>query len=174
MKLNTQKVKEAENWVENNGLYPQRCGASVKLFCEAMGINYSTFSRWKENADFAKALTRAREVFKQNTVRDVTNALVKAAKGVYFTKIKEENRAQVVREYDPKTGKKVKEYTTETLVTVKAISETYYYPPDVNAAKFLLTNIDPDNWKNRQDTTSDMSIEMEDVAPIIVFSESPE
>lgn len=172
MKLSAAKIKECAAWVEENGLYPQRGGAPVKLFCKAMGIAFITYQRWQENENFVNAITRAREVFKENTIHDVVNALVKAAKGVDFTKTKQEGRAQVVKEYDPKTGKKIKEYTTEKIVTVKSYRETVYYPPDVNAAKFLLTNLDPDDWKNKQETNTDLSVDF-DEAPVIVFGENP-
>ena len=173
MKLSAAKIRECAAWVEVNGLYPQRCGASIKQFCEAMGINDATYRRWSEKADFADALTHAREIFAQNTVQGVANALVKAALGVEFVKKKDEGRPQVVKEYDPKTGKKIKEYTTEKIVTVKSIRETVYFPPDVNAAKFLLTNLDPEKWKNRQDNTTDMSVDFEE-PPVIVFRDGNE
>lgn len=172
MKLSKDKIRECAAWVEENGLYPQRCGASVKLFCEAMDIGFDTYQRWMEKENFANAITHAREVFQQNTVREVSNALVKAAKGVDFTKTKQKGRAQVVKEYDPKTGKKIKEYTTEKIVTVESYRETVYFPPDVNAAKFILTNMDPENWKNKQDTTADLNLDF-DEAPVIMFSEKP-
>ena len=168
MKLSPAKIKECAAWVEVNGLYPQRCGASIKLFCEAMGISLKTYQRWQANDLFVSELSRAREVFQQTTVRDVCNALVRAAKGVDFTKTKMEGRAQVVKEYDPKTGKKVKEYTTEKIVTVKSYKETVYFPPDVKAATFLLTNLDPEHWRNKQDTTSELNLTM-DEAPVIMF-----
>lgn len=172
MKLNAKKIQECADWVEKNGLYPQRCGASVKQFCEAMGIAFKTYQRWQENDNFVNALSRAREVFKQNTIQEVANALVRAAKGLDFTKMKEKGRAQVVKEYDPKTGKKIKEYTTEKIVTVESYRETVFFPPDVNAAKFLLTNLDPEAWKNKQDNVTDLNVDLEE-APVIVFSESP-
>ena len=173
MKLNAKKIHECAEWVEQNGLYPQRCGASIKLFCEAMGISLKTYQRWQENDLFVSELTRAREVFKQTTVHDVVNAMVKAAKGVDFTKTKQKGRAQVVKEYDPKTGKKIKEYTTEKIVTVESYRETVYFPPDVKAATFLLTNLDPDNWRNKQDTTSDLNLNVEQ-PPVIVFGTAGE
>ena len=171
MKLSAAKIRECAAWVEVNGLYPQRCGASIKQFCEAMGVAFTTYQRWRENENFENAITHAREVFQQNTVQEVANALIRAAKGVDFVKKKDEGRPQVVREYDPKTGKKVKEYTTDKIVTVKSLRETVYYPPDVNAAKFVLTNMDPDNWKNRQDNTTDMNLEFEE-QPVIVFGDT--
>lgn len=171
MKYSKAKIQEAVAWVQQNGLYPQRCGASVKMFCDAMGIDDRTYRRWMENADFADALTHARDVFQQTTVREVSNALVKAAKGVDFTKEKQEFRAQVIKEYDPVTGKKVKEYTGEKPVQVKAFRETFYYPPDVNAAKFVLTNMDPEGWKNKQENVTDVNLEFEE-PPVILFGEA--
>ena len=85
MKLNASKIAEAEAWVEKNGLYPQACGATVKQFCQAMGISKKTYERWQANDAFVSALSRARELFRVTTIRDVENALVKAAKGVDFT-----------------------------------------------------------------------------------------
>ena len=171
MKLSAAKIRECAAWVEVNGLYPQRCGASIKQFCEAMGIAFITYQRWQQNENFVTALTHAREVFAQNTVQGVANALVKAALGVDFVKKKDEGRPQVVKEYDPKTGKKIKEYTTEKIVTVKSLRETVYFPPDVNAAKFILTNLDPENWKNKQDNTTDVNVEF-DEPPVIMFEHS--
>lgn len=156
--------------MEANGLYPQPCGASVKLFCEAMGITFKTYQAWMQNPNFSNAVTRACDVFRVRTVQEVSNALVKAAKGVDFTKEKQEFRAQVVKEYDPQTGKKIKEYTSDKPVQVKAFRETYYYPPDVNAAKFVLTNMDPEHWKNKQDTDVSVDLSMED-PPQIIFTD---
>ena len=171
MKLNAQKIKEAEIWVEANGLYPQRCGATIKLFCEAMGISFKTYKAWCENSHFSNALTHAREVFKQNTVHEVTNALVKAAKGVDYTKERIEYGAQIVKEYDPNTGKKIREYPGDETVPVRSCKETFYCPPDVKAATFLLTNLDPDNWKNKQDTVTDLNVDI-DEAPVIIFRDN--
>lgn len=168
MKLTKEMIDRAATWVEKNGLYPQPCGASVKMFCTAMGISFPTYQRWEQNVNFVSALSRAREVFRQTSVREVSNALIKAAKGVDFTKEKSEYRAQVVKEYDPKTGKKVKEYTTDKGVKVKEYRETYYYPPDVAAAKYVLNNMDPEHWKDKQDTSVSLDVNAEQ-PPVIVF-----
>ena len=144
-------IENARKWVEKNGLHPQPCGATLRSFCKAMGIDDATFRRWMKKAEFADALTRAREVFAQTTVREVENALVKAARGVDFVHIKEEKKAQKIKEYDEK-GRKVREYDGEPVI-VKAVRETVYFPPDTKAAMFVLTNLSPENWKNKQDTT---------------------
>ena len=149
--MSAEKIAECAAWVEQNGLHPQPCGATIKDFCAAMGITERTWTNWQKISAFSDAIKRAREVFRVTTIRDVENALVKAARGVDFTKIKEEAKAEVIKEYDPKTGKKVKEYTGE-LKTIKATRETMYYPPDIKAAIFVLTNLAPDTWKNKQET----------------------
>ena len=172
MKLSKEKIRECAAWVEENGLYPQRCGASVKLFCEAMGISFITYKRWQENVNFVDAITHAREVFQQRTVQEVANALVKAAKGYEFVKTKTEGKPQVVTEYDPSTGKKVKTYQTDKIIPVKSTREVIQVEPSVAAATFLLTNMDPENWKNKKDTTADLNLGFEE-APVIVFSDSP-
>lgn len=154
MKFTKEMQDRIIRWVELNGLYPQPCGATISELCKAVGISDETFSRWTDpnkNVDFVDRLTCAREKFASTVEVDIVNALVKAAKGVDFTKIKEEARAEKVVEYDPKTGKKVRERMGE-LKTVKAYRETVYFPPDVKAATFVLTNIAPDRWKNKQDT----------------------
>lgn len=170
MKFSKEKIQECVEWVEENGLYPQRCGAPVRQFCEAMGIDFRTYQRWSANANFASAISRAREVFQQRTVQEVSNALVKAAKGYECVKTKTEGKPQVVTEYDPQTGKKVKSYQTEKIIPVKSTKEVIYVEPNVHAACFLLTNMDPDNWKNKVDNTTDLNVELE-TPPVIEFGE---
>lgn len=146
--------------MELNGLYPQPCGATVVQLCKACGISEDSFARWNDpekNAEFADRLTRAREKFAATTEVSIVNSLVKAARGVDFTKIKEEAHAEKIVEYDPKTGKKVSERTGE-LKTVKMYRETMYYPPDVKAAQFVLTNIAPERWKMKQDIAVEGSV----------------
>ena len=170
MKYSKAKIQECVEWVEQNGLHPQRCGARVRQFCEAMGISDETYLRWNKKVEFVDAISRAREVFKQRTVQEVSNALVKAAKGYEFVKTKTEGKPQVVTEYDPKTGKKVKTYQTEKIIPVKSTKEVIYVEPNVHAACFLLTNMDPDNWKNKVDNTTDLNVELE-TPPVIEFGE---
>ena len=136
MKLNADKIREAEEWVEKNGLFPQACGASIRDFCTAMGIDQRTYYRWEKFANFADALTRAREKFHDNTVRDVENALVCAARGAEYSIINEEKRL------NKETGK---------LETVKATRKTFHEAPNIEAAKFVLSNMNPDKWRLKQE-----------------------
>ena len=114
MKLSAKKIAEAEAWVEEHGLYPQKFGAKIQDFCDAIGITDRCYRNWKEISEFSEAISRAREIFRVNHVRKVENALLKAAIGFDFVKEKQEFKAQVIREYDPKTGKKIKEINVAT------------------------------------------------------------
>lgn len=95
--------------------------------------------------------SRARATFAQQTEIEVVNAMKKAALGMEFTKETNEATAQKVIEYDPKTGKKVKEYTTDKLVPKMAKREFIVIPPSVEAGKFMLKNMAPERWKDKQE-----------------------
>lgn len=155
MKLTAAKIKEAEEWVEKHGLHPQPCGASVGDFCKAMGIDPATYWRWGKLQQVQEALARARSKYATRIVRDVENALVKAALGIDAEETKEKAKAvdDVIREYDPVTGNLIREHKTKKLVTMEATRTRRYFPPDVKAAQFVLTNMDPDTWKQKQEQT---------------------
>lgn len=146
-------MERIEKWVELNGLYPQPCGAPLAALCRECRISWDTLKEWEKKPDFSDMLSRARAKFAQSTEITIVNALIKSAQGVDYTKEKQEATAQKVIEYDPKTGKKVKEYTTDVLVPKKATRENIYFPPNVDAAKFVLSNIAPDRWRLKQEVT---------------------
>lgn len=173
MKFTAQKIAECAEWVRLNGLYPQPCGAPVKQFCAAMAINDATFRRWMDKADFADAIKKAQHSFSQETVIEVVNALKRRALGYEVKETSREGVAQVVTEYD-KHGRKVKSYTTDKIVTKKMTEKTFLVHPDTGAIIFMLTNMDPENWKNRRDGKESISIDFEE-PPVIMFGEpSPE
>lgn len=155
MKLTPAKIKECAAWVEKNGLYPQPKGSPVRTYCKALGISEDSHARWLvRSADYADALNRARELFRSTVVEEVVNATVQAAKGFQFEKVREDAKAvdEVVEEFDPVTGNLIRRTTSKKLVTVKAVRERYTCPPDVKAATLVLTNMDSENWKVRQET----------------------
>lgn len=153
MKLTPPKIKECAAWVEQHGLHPQPCGASVQSFCKAMGISDETHRRWMRKVEFVEAVNAARDRYASRIVFDVENALVKAALGLDAEVTKEKAKAidDVIREYDPVTGKLIRETKTKKLVTIEATRERRYYPPDVRAAQFVLTNMAGGTWRQKQD-----------------------
>ena len=147
-KYTPQLLEQITAWVEKNGLYPQRCGAPIKQLCQKFGITWDTYKAWSKKSDFSDAIKRANEAFAVSTLAEVTNALKKKALGHTETVERQEAGVTKVIEYDPQTGKKVREYYTEELRTVKAVRETLYFPPDTPALIFMSTNLDPKNWVN--------------------------
>lgn len=152
--------------MERNGLYPQACGALVKDFCKAMGISERTYTNWLKVSEFSEAITRARDVFHQTTVRNVENALVKRASGYEYTKERAEKASRKTVEFDPLTGKKVREYYGEPQLVAMS-KETIQVAPDVDAAKFVLTNMEPERWRQKQEIAAEVDI----IRPIVVRSE---
>lgn len=153
MKLTPAKIKECADWVEKHGLHPQPCGASVQDFCKAMGISDESHRRWMRKVEFVEAINAARDKYAAKIVFDVENALVKAALGLDAEETKEKAKAvdDVIREYDPATGNLVREHKTKKLVTMEATRTRRYYPPDVKAAQFILTNMAAGTWRQKQD-----------------------
>lgn len=137
MKYNAAKIAECVAWVEKNGLHPQRCGATLRKFQEAMGIDDATYRRWMQKAEFADALQRAREVFTATTVEEVSNAVAQAARGAEYSIVTEEKRRD----------------SEGNLVTIKATRKTFHEKPDMEAAKFLLTNMAGEDWRLKQEQT---------------------
>lgn len=146
-KYSPDKLAECVKWVETNGLYPQRCGAPVKEFCRAMGISWDTLQSWYKKSEFSDAIKKANEFFAISTIQDVSNALKKKALGYTIWVEEQEAAPEKVVEYDPKTGKKIRE-TWGELKTRKAHRKEVHVTPDVAAAIFLLTNLDSERWKN--------------------------
>jgi len=171
MKLTKEMVDRAALWVRMNGLYPQQCGAPVKRLCEFLDIDFKTYQAWMRKSNFSDAIKKAQQDFRADTVMEVVNTLKKSALGYTVTTSDSQYKAQVIKEFDPKTGKKVKEYTTDKGVKVQENRKEIHVQPNVAAGIFLLTNLDPENWKNRRDSKTDVDLNIDaEEPPVIVFS----
>ena len=133
MKYSKEKIKECVDWVRENGLMDYG-GAKLSEFCRAMGIDNKTYYGWMKYSDFSDAIKKAKDEFRNNLQRDIEVSLAKAAKGYTWE--------QTFIEYvdDGAGHRKIKKQTKKTM----------YETPNVGAAVFLLTNLDPDKWKNTQ------------------------
>ena len=139
-------------WVELNGLHPQPCGAAIGDLCAAMGIDAETYRRWMQKAEFAEGIKNANATFAASTEIEVVNALKRAATGFVYEKKTAIAGPKVIKTYDKNTGKKIREEETDEIVRKKVVKEDLQATPQVAAAIFLLTNLAPDRWKNRQNT----------------------
>lgn len=109
-------------------------GMTQEETCEKVGISKETFYEWKrEKADFADSIKEARKDFLRMQCGDVIRSLYKRAAGY------DVEEPEIV--YGDRDGKP---YIKQKKVRTKHI------PADVAAQKFLLTNLYPDEWKERQ------------------------
>lgn len=113
-------------------------GDTVEKAVAKAGITKTTFYEWLQDpdkADFADAIKNAKSEFKKTIVDRLQKSLWDKALGFSY----EEMKTEYIR--DPKTSH----------IVVKNQSVTKKrYPPDTAALIFALTNLAPDEWKNRQ------------------------
>ena len=134
-KYNKDMVQACADWVRKNGLIDYG-GATLTDFCNAMRIDNKTYYAWINKTEFSEAIKKAKESFRGSLEKDIVKSLANAAKGYEYE--------QYTTEYTDVNGKpKIK----------KQVKKNIRVEPNVGAAIFLLTNIAPDRWKNKQDST---------------------
>lgn len=129
-------------------------GYSQKEACKKAGIAEQTFYRWcDEDKEFRELVRNAQDEARitKADVRAVEQSLLDVARGFEYEEVKTEYESREV--IDEQTGKK--EFKP---VIKKQVRTTKRFAPNIEAIKFLLTNRDPQNWKNRIDTTQMGSI----------------
>ena len=140
-------MRRSDQWITEDGLLKiqgwARDGLIEKQIAKNMGVAASTLRNWKNVfPEIAEALRKGKEVVD----REVENALFKSAIG-FMQKVKKPVRIREV-EYDPKSGKKIRE--SEKWVQVE---EEIYIQPQVTAQIFWLKNRKPDEWREKNDLT---------------------
>lgn len=133
MKYKPELVREMVSWVEENGLIDHG-GATFKSFCQHFGIDDMTFYKWMHKSDFSEAIEKAKDIFKSRLEKKLVDSLARAAEG--YTA--ETSRTEYVN--DP-NGKPI---INKKIVEKKPVA------PNVAAAIYLLGNLSPERWKNRQ------------------------
>ena len=105
------------------------------------GITNYFFDKWmKEDVEFFKAIKNAEFIARQNFNVIAKNSLRRLIEGFEATDV-------TVAEKFNKQGEVI-------TVTSKV---TKVYKPDTAAVIFTLTNVDPDNWKNRRDVSGEIT-----------------
>lgn len=140
--FNKEKIQECADWVRENGLM-EYGGAKLKEFCSYFHIDDMTYYKWMEKSDFSDAIKKAKKDFKNNIEHDIVVSLAKAAKGYEYEEVR--------TEYQNVNGKPRIKRQTKTKKNVE---------PNVGAGIFLLTNISPERWKNRQNQDIDVNGEI--------------
>lgn len=140
MKYNKKKLEQCARWVRENGLM-EYGGAMLKDFCIAMDIDDDTFYAWMRNkAEFQEAIEKAKDDFRGSLEEKIVKSLAKSAQGFET----EDVTTDLVNGADGKP------------VVKHQIRRKHFVPPNTGAAIFLLTNLNGEQWKNKQN--SDVSL----------------
>lgn len=111
-----------------------RDGDTQEAAYEKAGIGKETFYGWmREKTDFSDAIKAAKKEFLRNQYKDAVQSLYKRATGY------DVEEPEIT--YGDKDGKP---YIKQKKVRTKHI------PADPQALKFLLTNLYPDDWQDKQ------------------------
>lgn len=114
---------------------------TLSEICNAVGIQIDTYYKWlKEDKEFEIALNKATQMARMKFNVVAKNSLRRLIEG-YVTK------EITITERMNKNGEI---YTLKTEVTKE-------HKPDTAAVIFTLTNVDPDNWKNRQNISGEIT-----------------
>lgn len=132
------KIAECEAWIAAHGLMDYG-GANLKDYCKAMSINDTTHRSWLQRKEYVAAIERGVEVFKSTHTKKLFTTLMEAALGGERT-IEEENS-----EFRPDAN------GNPQIHRMLRHKRKAYQKPDTVAAIFLLCNIDPEHWRQRQD-----------------------
>ena len=138
---NKEMVKQCAAWVQENGLI-EYGGAKLKDFLTHFAIDQRTYYRWMEETEFAEAIKKAKLDFKNTLETDIVKSLANAAKGYEYIQIQTEYK-------DVNGSPKI----------VKQVKKNIRVEPNVGAAIFILTNLAPERWQNkqRQELSGDIS-----------------
>lgn len=136
-----------DQWLTEEGLLRiqgwARDGLTDKDISKNMRIGVSTLKEWKGRfPEIQGALKQGKDA----ADRVVENALYKSACG-YTMKIRKPVKVKLV-DYDPETGKKIREADTW-----QAVEEEIHVPAQVTAQIFWLKNRKPDKWREKNDLT---------------------
>lgn len=143
LNLYEQKKDAIYKWIAENGL-SDFGGASIAELCSGVGISERAYYSWQANrAEFAELIKSAKEEFKSTLEKDLVTTLARSAKGYTTTKKRTEYKPN--KDGSPKIEKQIIEETN--------------VPPNTGAAIFLLTNINSERWKNRNQQSVEAKIE---------------
>ncbi len=120
-----------------------KLGWSVKDACDAMGISYRTWMRWrKEKPEFRQAVLKGEREF---ATEKIERKLIDRCLGYDY---EEEHSETIDDQVVTKTGEVID--TTKT----KKVTKKMHCPPDVPAMRLYLQSRMPDVYGNKVDITS--------------------
>lgn len=134
-------------------------GRTNAQIAKLMGITYTTLKVWmKESEPIKEAL----ETGKRELSDKIAGAMVRRAFGYDYDEVK----TTIIG--DVRKGSKV----VENQQTVRINKTTKHQPPDVGAQIFMLTNLRPEEWKNRQ--RMDTKVNVEGTSKVVIVDDLDE
>lgn len=134
MKYNEAKIQECAEWVRLHGLM-EYGGATLQEFCRDMNIDDMTHYAWTRKSEYSEAIKKAKADFRDSLEKNIVTSMAQAATGYEYE--------ETSTEYGNAEGKP---YVKKKTITKKRVQA------NVAAGIFLLTNIAPERWKNKQNT----------------------
>lgn len=131
--------------------------------CKQVGIGRTVFYEWlKNDPEFAAQVDNAEKELMNSLATDAKVSLRKLING-YTAK-------ETTTIYLPSKDKDEKGRPIPIIKEQKTIEKPV--PPNTGAVIFALTNLDPDNWKNRQETSAKVEGKIE--SPIYNAKDLPD
>ena len=139
----------------NNGKYGKEITDEIcKLFeadsytvvevCNIVGITEKTYYEWMNtHSEFCEAIKRAKDVYKSKRLKACENSLNRLIDGYEYEEVTTEFKIVSDSEFPVGNKKVVKKHVA----------------PNLGAIIHYQTNKDPENWKNKQSTESNVKIE---------------
>lgn len=123
---------------------------SVTELTRIVGCDRSVYYDWlKDDPDFAQAVQEAKEEFRAKMTAEAKNSLRKLIQG-YTAEETTIISVPSKTKFDPNGN------PLPVIKEQKTIRKPV--PPNTGAVIFALTNVDPDNWKNRQEFTGNTKL----------------
>jgi hypothetical protein len=110
----------------------------------ALGVSESTLARYKRHP----AVMTVVQAGRKEHIGQLIHSTSKRARGYEYAEVTMEP-VLATRQVD---GEKQTVLLSKELAVTKIV--TKHMPPDISAAEFLLTNLDPENFKRKVDVTS--------------------
>ena len=135
---------KAEEWLQPEKLEElKRLAAECTMseLTRAVGVTMKTLNGWRSKyPEIRRAIDEGQT--EPLHIEAVENSLYERARG-FRASVKKAFKIRY-NDYDPETGKLIGSHEE-----VELFDEEEYYPPDVGAIKFYLTNRAPERWKNK-------------------------
>lgn len=141
MKYSTEKIKQCADFIRENGLM-EYGGCTLKEYCKTMGIDQETHYHWLAKSDYSEAIKEAKEQFKAGLEDRLVQSLAKSAEGYEWEETTTEFKPDKEGKPEVKGMRKVNRHVAA----------------NIGAAIFLLTNLNGEKWKNKQNVEGNVSV----------------